>query len=73
MVVDAPAGGALPGGADGGTAVVHLRPVQVGRDYGATLEVLDGVPDGATVVTNPSAELGDGSRVRLAAAAAAGR
>ena len=61
MVVDAPSGG---------TAVVHLRPVQVGRDYGATLEILDGVPDGATVVANPTAELGDGSRVRLATPAA---
>ncbi|GJG89499.1 secretion protein HlyD [Gemmatimonadetes bacterium T265] len=64
MVVDAPSGGA-----ESGTAVVHLRPVQVGRDYGATLEILDGVPEGATVVANPSAELGEGSRVRPAAAA----
>ena len=69
MVVDAPQGG-TQGGAQNGTTVVHLRPVQVGRDYGATLEVLDGVPDGATVVANPSAELGDGSRVRVAAAPA---
>ena len=63
MVVDAPSAGA-----GGGTAVVHLRPVQVGRDYGSTIEILDGVPEGATIVANPNAELGDGSRVRIAAA-----
>lgn len=52
-------------GMEADTGVVRLRPVQVGRDYGATLEVLDGTADGATVVVNPSAELADGARVRV--------
>ena len=56
MTVDAP---------NGPNPVVRLRPVQVGRDYGATVEVLDGVAEGATIVTNPSADLGDGARVRV--------
>jgi RND family efflux transporter MFP subunit len=69
MVVDAPNGPNAPNAPNGpdGSAVVHLKPVQVGRDYGATVEILDGVPEGATIVTNPSADLGDGSRVRVTA------
>lgn len=51
----------------GGEAVVHLRPVQVGRDYGDSVEILDGVTDGATVVANASADLAEGSRIRIAA------
>ena len=49
-----------------GTGTVHLRSVQVGRDYGSTVEVLDGLIDGATIVTNPSADLSDGMRVKTA-------
>jgi len=49
---------------------VRLRSVQVGRDYGSTVEVLDGLIDGATIVTNPNADLGDGMRVRTATATA---
>jgi RND family efflux transporter MFP subunit len=54
-------------GADGvrdGAGTVRLRSVQVGRDYGSTVEVLDGLIDGSTIVTNPSADLSDGMRVR---------
>jgi hypothetical protein len=29
--------------------------------------VLDGLVDGATIVTNPSADIGDGTRVRTVA------
>ena len=43
--------------------------VKLGRDYGATVEVADGLIDGATVVLNPNADLVDGSRVRILAAA----
>ena len=49
---------------------VRLRSVQVGRDYGSTVEVLDGLIDGATIVTNPNADLGEGMRVRTATATA---
>jgi len=51
-------------GVQSGKGTVRLRPVQVGRDYGATVEVLDGLVDGATIVTNPSADIGDGMKVR---------
>jgi RND family efflux transporter MFP subunit len=50
------------------SAIVHLRPVQTGRDYGATIEILSGLTDGATVVTNPSAEMSEGMRVHVAPA-----
>lgn len=61
-----------PPGPRGDTTTVHLRAVQVGRDYGATVEILDGIVDGTVVVVNPSAELADGSRVRVASAPADG-
>ena len=51
-------------GAQNGAGTVRLRSVQVGRDYGSTVEMLDGLIDGATIVTNPNADLGDGMRVR---------
>lgn len=50
----------------GGRAVVHLRPVTVGRDYGSTVEIASGLSDGETVVLTPSADLADGSPVRVA-------
>jgi RND family efflux transporter MFP subunit len=58
----------VEGAGQNGAGTVHLRSVQVGRDYGSTVEVLDGLIDGATIVTNPSADLGDGMRVRAATA-----
>jgi len=45
--------------------IVHLRPVRVGRDYGATIEILGGIDDGAVVVTNPNPDVSDGTRVRV--------
>ena len=50
-----------------GAGTVRLRSVQLGRDYGSTVEVLDGLIDGSTIVTNPSADIGDGTRVRTVA------
>ena len=32
---------------------VHLQPVMVGRDYGATVEIRDGLQEGDLVVVNP--------------------
>jgi RND family efflux transporter MFP subunit len=55
-------------GARDGAGTVRLRSVQVGRDYGSTVEVLDGLVDGATIVTNPSADIGDGTTVRTVVA-----
>ncbi len=48
------------------TSTIHFRPVTVGRDYGGTVEVQSGVTEGMTVVSNPSADLVDGMKVRVA-------
>jgi RND family efflux transporter MFP subunit len=50
--------------AQNSAGTIHLRSVQVGRDYGSTVEILDGLVDGTAIVTNPNADLGDGMRVR---------
>jgi RND family efflux transporter MFP subunit len=47
---------------------VRLAPVRLGRDFGAEVEIAEGLAGGETVVVNPSASLRDGSAVRLAAA-----
>ena len=46
---------------------VHLRPINIGRDYGATLEILGGVTVTDQVVINPPDSLQDGQQVNLAA------
>jgi RND family efflux transporter MFP subunit len=51
----------------GDIATIHLRPVQIGRDYGSTMEILSGVTEGTRVVANPTAELLDGMRVKVTA------
>lgn len=49
-------------------SVIHLKPVTVGRDYGATIEILAGITDGTVVVTDPNADLTDGMKVKVVAA-----
>lgn len=44
--------------------VVRLTPITLGRDFGSSLEVLDGVAEGTAVIVNPSESLADGMRVR---------
>ncbi len=44
--------------------IAHYRKVAVGRDYGATVEVLSGVDEGAVVVLNPSDQIRDGHVIR---------
>ncbi len=48
------------------TSTIHFRPIVVGRDFGGTVEVQAGATDGMTVVSNPSTELVDGMKVKLA-------
>jgi RND family efflux transporter MFP subunit len=48
-----------------GSAVVRLRPVQIARDYGSTVEIASGLIDGMTVVLNPNTELLEGTKVRI--------
>jgi membrane fusion protein, multidrug efflux system len=52
-------------GADG---IVNLRPVKVGRDFGQTVEILDGVTTADQVVNNPTDSLVEGTKVQIQAA-----
>jgi hypothetical protein len=53
---------------DAATSTIHLKPVVVGRDYGARMEILGGITDGTMIVTDPNADLMDGMKVKVAAA-----
>lgn len=54
---------------DAGNHVV-LKPVTVGRDYGAQIEVVDGLQSGDDVIVSPLDSLTNGAAVRKAAPAA---
>jgi multidrug efflux system membrane fusion protein len=45
---------------------VQLRPLNIGRDYGATLEVLGGLAVSDQIIINPSDSLEDGQTVNIA-------
>ena len=45
---------------------VQLRPINIGRDYGTTLEILGGVSPSDQVVINPSDSLEEGQQVVVA-------
>ncbi len=49
-----------------GNGKVHLRPITIGRDYGATLEILQGVGVNEQVIINPSDSLEEGQQVHVA-------
>jgi RND family efflux transporter MFP subunit len=44
---------------------VQLRPVSIGRDYGATLEILGGLGLNEQVIINPADSLEEGQQVRV--------
>ncbi len=46
---------------------VHLRPITIGRDYGSTLEVVNGLSTEDRVIINPSDSLEDGEQVNVTA------
>ena len=50
--------------------MVHFQKVQPGRDYGTTLEILDGLHDGEYVVVNPGDAVKEGAVVQMANPAA---
>jgi len=50
--------------------IVHFRKVQPGRDYGTTLEILDGLQVGEYVVVNPGDAVKEGAIVQMAEPAA---
>ena len=45
---------------------VHLRSVNIGRNYGETVEVLDGISGTDRLVLNPSDSLAEGDVVVVA-------
>jgi RND family efflux transporter MFP subunit len=50
-------------GADGR---VKLRPIKVGRNFGQTVEVLDGIGPDEQLILNPSDSISDGDKVAIA-------
>jgi membrane fusion protein, multidrug efflux system len=50
---------------DSNVATVHLQNVEVGRDFGGTLEIASGVTEGAIVATMGSQMLSEGQKVRF--------
>jgi len=45
---------------------VHLVPISIGRDFGATLEILGGVEVGDQIIINPSDSVEEGQNVHVA-------
>jgi hypothetical protein len=45
---------------------VQLRAINIGRDYGTTLEILGGVAASDRIVVNPPDSLEDGEQVNVA-------
>ncbi len=47
-------------------STVHLRPISIGRDFGATLEILGGLEVSDRIIINPSDSLEEGQKVHVA-------
>jgi RND family efflux transporter MFP subunit len=47
----------------GNSQTIHLQKVQLGRDLGSVIEIVDGLEDNSTIVLNPSDSLKDGTKV----------
>src|ERR1700728_2002943 len=45
---------------------VHLRAINIGRDFGATLEILGGIEASDQIIVNPSDSLEEGQQVHVA-------
>lgn len=45
---------------------VEVRPIKLGRDFGQTLEILEGIAAGERAIINPPDSLADGMEVRVA-------
>jgi RND family efflux transporter MFP subunit len=52
---------------------VHIQKIEVGRDYGDRLEVLKGLREGDTIISNPSDVAREGLKVDVVPAAATGK
>jgi RND family efflux transporter MFP subunit len=56
----------------GPDGIVHLRKIEIGRDYGDKLEILSGVQEGDTIIENPGDNAREGLKVNAAPPGAAG-
>lgn len=45
---------------------MHLRPITIGRDFGATLEIVGGIDASDRIVINPSDSIEEGQQVHVA-------
>lgn len=45
--------------------ILHIQPITLGRDFGTTLEVIDGLRGGEQLVTNPTDKLQEQEVVRI--------
>lgn len=61
--------GTLVASVDGNNRV-HLKRVQIGRNYGQTVEILDGISGTERLILNPSDSVAEGDEVALAPEAA---
>jgi len=46
--------------------IVHMHPINIGRDFGATLEILGGLEVSDRIIINPSDSLEEGQKVHVA-------
>jgi multidrug efflux pump subunit AcrA (membrane-fusion protein) len=53
----------------GSDGKVELRHINIGRDYGTTLEVVGGVDVNDRIIVNPADSIENGQKVNVAAAA----
>ena len=51
---------------------VHLKPINIGRDYGTKVEILGGLDPNDQIVVNPADSLEDGQEVNIKAGAGSG-
>lgn len=43
----------------------HIKPVHIGRDFGKTMEVLDGLQENDRVIINPTEKIREGIQVNV--------
>jgi hypothetical protein len=51
---------------------VHIQKIEVGRDYGDRIEVINGLSEGDTVIQNPGDVVREGMKVEAVASAQKG-
>jgi RND family efflux transporter MFP subunit len=50
-----------------GQGTVHIRPVRLGRNFGDSVEILEGLAGGERLVVNPADSLAEGDQVQVVA------